>query len=432
MARTTRSKKALEGDSKETKETPKPKVSVSRYQLDPRSENPPKIFILPKKAAKSARIVTLPHPRTSQPSRYLLCPDTGFYEFKKITAPKTTPRSWLIHNTNNAYEKGSEKEVKESGYTTAGADLFIATAIDPLFIVLPALTEPKGSKRSEEDAGLFLTSEDYFDKLPQELNHLSEILKSQTLQAIVEARMGLICDTVDAGDETMFRLNEQKLLSTLIGKARNMTVNGLPSSMEDKFVKKPLEAPLAVQKRVEKPVAEDKEQNKDSGTLTPLTESIDSVDTKSSLNSNLSSTATSIDDQSELKSAIMASAEVTTLQRLRVAFDFICSSYIAPKLASYLQQLLRQSEQAGVDFKPLDSYLSEISKIRSETMAIRSIGDYTRKHGHDEEEDEIRAEKKRKMEEEKRKKATETRGVRELKKVNTAGMKKLSAFFTKK
>ena len=42
-----------------------------------------------------------------------------------------------------------------------------------------------------------------------------------------------------------------------------------------------------------------------------------------------------------------------------------------------------------------------------------------------------RAEKKRKEEEEKMKKAGESRGVRELKKVNTSGMKKLSAFFGK-
>ena len=51
----------------------------------------------------------------------------------------------------------------------------------------------------------------------------------------------------------------------------------------------------------------------------------------------------------------------------------------------------------------------------------------------DDDEDESRAEKKRKKdEEEKRKKAGESRGVKNLKKVNTAGMKKMSDFFKKK
>jgi hypothetical protein len=429
MART-RSTKASGEDSKEASQS---RSSVSRYQLDPPSDNPPKLFVLPKQASKTARIVTLPHPRTLQPSRYLLCPDTGFYEFKKIAAPKSTPRSWFIHNTVDASGKVPEDDQAEDrGYVTASADLFIATSIDPLFIVLPALTEPSGTKKSDEKKSLFLTSEDYFDKLPQESSHLSEILKSKILQATVESRMGAICDTVDAGDETMFRLNEKKLLSALIEKARSMSASGLPPTMEDKFVKKPLEAPLAIQKRPDKAATNTEESNKDSATSTPVPESVVSTDTKESSASNPSTANTSfVEDQSELKSAIQATPEITALQRLRVAFDFICSSYIKLSLANHLQQLLRQKDQ-GLDFTPLDNYLAEISKIRSEALAIRSIGDYSRKHGHDEEEDEIRAEKKRKLEEEKRKKVTETRGVRELKKVNTSGMKKLSAFFKKK
>lgn len=50
----------------------------------------------------------------------------------------------------------------------------------------------------------------------------------------------------------------------------------------------------------------------------------------------------------------------------------------------------------------------------------------------DDEAIESRAEKKRKKEEdEKRKKAGESRGVKDLKKVDTTGMKKLSDFFGK-
>ncbi|RYC55362.1 hypothetical protein CHU98_g10847, partial [Xylaria longipes] len=60
-------------------------------------------------------------------------------------------------------------------------------------------------------------------------------------------------------------------------------------------------------------------------------------------------------------------------------------------------------------------------------------GDYARKRVLDDEEVADRAEKKRKKEEDdKRKKTGESRGVRNLKKVNTAGMKKMSDFFKKK
>jgi hypothetical protein len=51
----------------------------------------------------------------------------------------------------------------------------------------------------------------------------------------------------------------------------------------------------------------------------------------------------------------------------------------------------------------------------------------------EDEDSETRAEKKRKKEEEeKRKKAGESRGVKNLKKVNVSGMKKMSDFFKKK
>ena len=50
----------------------------------------------------------------------------------------------------------------------------------------------------------------------------------------------------------------------------------------------------------------------------------------------------------------------------------------------------------------------------------------------DDEAVEARAEKKRKREEEEKRKKSESRALKDLKKVNTKGMKKLSSFFTKK
>ena len=77
-----------------------------------------------------------------------------------------------------------------------------------------------------------------------------------------------------------------------------------------------------------------------------------------------------------------------------------------------------------------------MARLRQEAQAARSAGgDYSsRKRGADGDgEGEERAEiKRRKEEEEKRKKAGLSRGVRDLQKVNTAGMKKMSDFFKKK
>lgn len=126
---------------------------------------------------------------------------------------------------------------------------------------------------------------------------------------------------------------------------------------------------------------------------------------------------------------MVAPPEVLSLQKLRISFDFICSSYIPPPLSKLLKEKLPKEET--IDFAPLETYLAKLAKLRQEAAAAR-VTDYSRKRGRDEE-DEERAEKKRKKEEEeKMKKVGVSRGVRELKKVNTSGMKKMSDFFMKK
>jgi hypothetical protein len=392
MART-RSTKTADAPA-EPASTTTSKISLTR------SENPSKIFILPSKATPDARIVTLPNPRHARPARYLVCPETGIYEFTKIATPKATPRSWLI-------EKGENADI------SMGQELYMATLIDPMFLVLPALTEQtKGSEKR-----LFLSSDDHFDHLPEESSHLSEILRCDKTRKLIESRMGAVCDTVEAGDEAMFRVNNEKLVNVVLEKARRM--GQLPASMEEKFVKKALEAPVLAQKRELK-----------TETSQPTTETVetpaDSTDSQSTTTDTQPSTATSFTTiTDDVVTAIQASPEVTGLQRLRVAFSFICSSYIAPSLATELQTAVEKA----VDFSSLDDYLSKLAKFRAEAVASHSM-DYSRKRDRDEEEDEARV-KKRKAEEEKKKKSMESRGVRELKKVNTKGMKKMSDFFKK-
>ncbi|TLD25500.1 hypothetical protein PspLS_06134 [Pyricularia sp. CBS 133598] len=423
--------------------------STSRYILPTSSETPSRLFILPKDATADARIVALPNPRYAKPTRYLVCPETGIYEFTRIAAPKSSARSWLITQGDASStvvdddEDGKLRKACLQAEVSKGAELFVATKIDPVFLVLPALALQ--SKTTDADKRMFLTSEDHIDALPEEGSNLSEILRWKGVRELLESRMACVCDTVEAGDETMFRLSETKLLEMVLNKAKRMT---LPKSMHDKFVKKALEAPVLGQKSLAPKGAAPAEaaQEDSDGASTPQTESNDSqssVATTGSAVSQTSTAATSTTGEDadasaapeQVVAAIEASDKVIKLQELRVAFNFVCSSYLPPIITTVIKDLL--SAKSGtfsqfVDFKPLDDYISRLTKLRQEALLTRSASDFSRKRALDEEQEE-RNEKRRKMEEEdKRKKANESRGVKQLKKVNVSGMKKLSEFFKKK
>ncbi|CAK7274180.1 hypothetical protein SEPCBS57363_006028 [Sporothrix epigloea] len=455
------------------------------YTLEPESTNPPRLFVLPKKATTDARIVTLPHPRyASRPTRYLVCPETGVYEFTHVTTPTAEPHSWLITGADSPTDSGlkvttaAQKvsgKTSFSAQTTQNADLFMATAMDPLFLILPALVaEPSQSSGSESpmrhsrarsgspppkaSKRMFLTADDHFDALPQDGgSHLAQLLRLQpAVRRLFTQRMAIACDTVAAGDETMYRLNEDKVLLALVGKAqRTSQSGGLPASVEEKFVVRALEAPVQSRRSTAGVTAltvrsiTNVAASGPSPSLSTVS-SISSVESQAmttasfvseaSTLSTTSTAATSIvtiadDDDAAVQAAMQAPDEVVALQRLRVAFQFICSRYLPPALTATLTAKLAQSGCSGIDFAPLDAYLAKLVKLRQETALARSAAlDYAggRKRGLEDDEDE-RAEKKRKQqEEEKRKKANQSRGVRDLKKVNVSGMKKLSAFFTKK
>ncbi|KAF0323437.1 hypothetical protein K4K61_008145 [Colletotrichum sp. SAR11_59] len=433
--------------TRSTKSAPAAKTEASNasttamYSLPQESSSAPKLFIIPTKATQEARIVSLPNPRYSKPTRYLLCPDTGIYEFTKIAAPKTSPRSWMIETPTGDLEKSNEGDTsKLQAQVTNGADLFVATPIDPIFLLLPGLFGPASAK-STESKRLFLSSDDHFDAVSSSSSHMAEALRCPKTRALLESRMETVCDTVDAGDEKMYRLSEKKLVNEVLAKAKAMSSKSLPNSMEEKFVKKALEAPIQVQRSqavtVEaKPAADGATDGSQDSTKNESGESQTSVSTEDSTQSAVSTStaATSISEVVEetIVSAIQASEEVTNLQRLKVAFNFICSSYIAPGMTAMLRPLLADQETTSVDFTPLDDYLAQLAKLRAEAASSRSMADYSRKRMMDEEEEEARADKKRKMEEEKKRKATQSRGVRALEKVNTKGMKKMSDFFKKK
>lgn len=437
----TRSKvtdKGAKGSSKDATASP----ASSKYSLPAESEDPSIVLILPEKATPEARVVSLTNPRYSKPTRYLVCPQTGAYEFIKVSEPKTTPRSWLIEagNRDQTSDSGDADKDEHTFQTqiAKGADLFIATPIDPLFLALPALVKQLSSPKR-----MFLSSDDHLDSIEEGAAHLSETLKWARWRELLESRMAAGCDTVEAGDETMFRLSEEKLLGQVLAKAARMSEGGLPASMEEKFVIKALEAPVLGRKAAAGAPARLQTQESsgangiESGSDTQV-ESQSSIATSATSASEASTAATSVADDAEaagnkdVASAIQASPEVTRLQRLRVAFNFICSSYVPPALTVVLKKMLAEGKGTDMDFKPLDEYVGQLTKLRQEAMMTRSASDYSRKRTLDEDDEDRREKRRKKEEEEKRKKAGESRGVRDLKKVNTTGMKKMSDFFARK
>ncbi|KAK3492899.1 ribonuclease H2, subunit B [Neurospora hispaniola] len=282
---------------------------------------------------------------------------------------------------------------------------------------------------------MFLSSDDHFDAVSEQdsdgkrQNHLLEVLKWPQARNLLEKRMAAVCDTVEAGDETMFRLNESKLVEELLSKAKRMSEGGLPKSMEEKFVAKALEAPIVgirttVISRSDTTVST--ESQEETTTTSSLSEATTAVATPTS------TSGAGTGAGAEVVPSLIPTPEILNLQRLRVSLNFLTSSYLPPSLSSHLKSSL--SSPSSVDFTPLDAYLAQLAKLRQEAVASRSHSDFSRKRiAGDEEEAFERAEKRRKKEEEeKAKKAGVSRGVKELAKVNTRGMMKLTSFFQKK
>ena len=92
---------------------------------------------------------------------------------------------------------------------------------------------------------------------------------------------------------------------------------------------------------------------------------------------------------------------------------------------------LQEHLAATYDYAALDAHLEVLKKLRFDSSAGRA-GDFSHKRTFDDEAVDARAEKKRKLEEEEKKKKTVSRGIKQLSKVNTRGMAKMTSFFKKK
>lgn len=435
----TRSKPTAKA-SEDSKDEVVPKKPI----LAPAESNPPKLFILPKNASKDARILTLPNPVTQKGNRYFFCPETGLYELTTIAAPSSTPRSLLITSQQSTKELGSretnevvnEKSDEEdrdpkfdNGYISRSASLFVSTPMDLLFFLLPIISPASSLKKGK---GMFLTFEDHIEQTSEQVKRL---LKPVATRQLFEERLAAICDTVEAGDETMFRLSVEKLVAELLNKAKRMVTKGLPATMEDRFIRQALQAPVTTLKRedtrksettIEESSQLENPESQDSGFSTK--DSQDSL----TLETTTSTAATSISSNASIDKPEEAVPEqIKHLLRIRTSINFMLQSYLPPHLRTLVQDHL--SLNTHLDFSPLDSHLKTLVSLREEARALRSLSDnISRKRPiEDDEQHEIRAEKKRKKEEEEKKKKSEGKAIKQLKKVDISGMKKMSSFFTK-
>jgi hypothetical protein len=399
--------------------------------------SPPHLFVLPKDASPEARIVTLPNPATSSPNRYFVCPEKGFSEFTKIAAPKRACRSWLMApqrlETEGLQEGSVTEDTNDEGYVLEKPEMFIATPVDPLFIVLSLLVDG--------EQGSYLTFADYVFSTEQSgMEHLQQLLRQPSfakLESILEQRMAVICDTLDMGDgeDRMYQLSNAKLLEELVTKAKRMVERGLPASMEDHFVKQALEVPVLSIRREESSIsisiaADDATPGAESEAPSVATSQDTTASTATSTSVSTAATSVAATPSEEPKKP----DETAHLLRLRTALSFLQTSYIPPSLHVPLTTAL-SSPTSPIDFTPLNAHLAHIAELKKQAQALRSISDnISRKRSVEEDEEAMeKAEaKKRKKEEEELKKKNMSRGVQQLKKADTTGMKKLSSFFTKK
>jgi hypothetical protein len=411
-------------------------------------QKPLKTLILPSNASGDARFVSLENPATGHPVPYYFCPNLGLFEFTLVTAPSPASRSVLftpVSPTDRTLESDSPKEDGESspqkpqdeGYISKLAQLHVATPVDMLFFILPILAPSSKRARAQE---VFQPLDDILEARENLSATQRYILTHPAVRETLEKRMAAVCDAVEDGD-TSFRLSEIKLVKELLSKAEKVAAGGLPASLEERFVRRELELPLLSVRREDSSISDTTEKASQEHPLEASQNGEDSQMSNASCSfapTTASSTSVASGTQTPLTqpdSQVEVSDDrnaVRRLLRIRTALSFIISSYVPAHLSARIEAVL-QSPTSPVDFTPLTEHLKHIAELRAKALESRAMYNMSRKRGLEDEDEAVtsREEKRRKEEEDKKKKAAESRGVRDLKKVNTSGMKKLSAFFGK-
>lgn len=419
--------------------SPLKQTKYAKPVLPSAEAEPHQLIVLPSQSSPDARFLWLRSPRDGTRNRYYLCPERGLFEFTRVKASGREYRSIFLAPEDG--RSGSEPIEEDTstdavtispqdschGYVNESSEIFLATPFDPVFILLPLLDQPTSNAKTGSSQGLFQPIDDLLDEPVEDDSHLCQLMTDPVFRPKLLNAVKQICDSVDGGDEQVYRLSILKLYDYLFKKAQRVVEKGLPASLEDRFVTRALEGPIPSMKR-----AEDAESLRIRGS------EVVNENPTSDANSEHQTGTTAIEAASVGAAGGIVGPTLTAhlhyLQRLRVAMSFITSSYLNPSLAARLKAASDES-RISPDFGPLDTHSQELTRLRAEALATLSLSNFSRKRGigddGDDEITEARAEKKRKQEEEKMKKKQESRGVRDLKKVNVMGMKKMSDFFTR-
>ncbi|CAG8236776.1 unnamed protein product [Penicillium salamii] len=391
------------------------------------AEKPSKTFILPSGAGDNARLLSLPQPQSGELGRYFFCPDRGVYEFTVVAPPAHSARSILFtHPARETTPSEDNATTKPSlqGSITKKAELLVATPIDAMFFVVSLL-----ASSSKSGPALFQPLDDIIDSQDDMPQHLRQVLYDGNFRSSLLSRVEAICDVVEAGDEKMFRFSEMKLVKELIAKAERMADRGLPASLEERFIRQALATPLMAVKRQDVVTTQEPSEN-ESGAKSEEEQGSPST-VAATATPSISTPAGESTPVPQPEEEDPSVKNVTRLLKISTALSFMKESYLPAAVALRLDEILASAE-SPLDFKPLKDRLKEIAELRAQALASRDMSNFTRKRGLDDEEEDTRAEKKRrKDEEDKKAKAAESQGVKNLKKVNTSGMAKMSSFFAK-
>jgi len=374
-----------------------------------------RVCILPKNVGNDTRIIYLPHPATSASAAFVFCHETGrIFELTKVSAPKAAARSWLISADQTTRTDGTEttpahSDSLQKGYVIRNADALIATPFDPVFLLLPLFPIGKSQERNS-----FRLGDDYLELLSEQDSVMARLLRSERFSKTMLTRFECVCESQDIGDEKVYKPSNEKLARVLVDKACRMVSSmPWPASMDEGIVKKELDISSVHVHAVPQPDA---------------TSSAEMADPTA---------ASAIEEVPQTTSQLDTQSGVIDVMRMRKALEYLLSAYVPKALRNDIEILFKDDKIKSItpllDPTLLQAHLDKIKAAKAEAMALRSLSDnISRKRGaEDEEQADARAEKKRKKDEEDKKAKSESRNLKQLKKVDTTGMKKLSSFFTK-
>jgi len=143
-------------------------------------------------ASATAAVLSLPHPRTGEPSRWVL----RCSELLSVALAKPDYGSWFLGDT-----------VKSDG------SLLMLAPIDPIFLLLPVLEQARG--KSADHAGNF--------------SPLGQILQAGGSQQMARleqldlADVRHVCESKQAGGDWYYRYDEERCVAWLLAKVRQLT-----------------------------------------------------------------------------------------------------------------------------------------------------------------------------------------------------------------